>query len=141
VLTFDERPLPRNSNQVLQILADQCVKATFFIIGQQRWPARKAFANTSPPAIDRLSQPAPSADFNKMTTEQAKQEIDAGSHRLRRRSATPRSCAVLADSGPVRRRPRRAVRASQAYGSGAPIFWLTTGTTFRLTSLRPRDQR
>src|SRR6201992_329250 len=35
VLTFDDGPLPRNSNQVLQILADQCVKATFFIIGQQ----------------------------------------------------------------------------------------------------------
>ena len=35
VLTFDDGPLPRNSNQVLQILADQCVKATFFTIGQQ----------------------------------------------------------------------------------------------------------
>src|ERR1700685_3376185 len=30
VLTFDDGPLPRNSNQVLQILADNCVKATFF---------------------------------------------------------------------------------------------------------------
>jgi peptidoglycan/xylan/chitin deacetylase (PgdA/CDA1 family) len=35
VLTFDDGPLPRNSNQVLQILADQCVKATFFTIGEQ----------------------------------------------------------------------------------------------------------
>src|SRR6201994_1161940 len=35
VLTFDDGPLPRNSNQVLQILADQCVKATFFIIGEE----------------------------------------------------------------------------------------------------------
>jgi peptidoglycan/xylan/chitin deacetylase (PgdA/CDA1 family) len=35
VLTFDDGPLPRNSNQVLQILADNCVKATFFTIGQQ----------------------------------------------------------------------------------------------------------
>src|ERR1700730_5881819 len=34
VLTFDDGPLPRNSNQVLDILAAQCVKATFFIIGQ-----------------------------------------------------------------------------------------------------------
>src|SRR5258708_9430090 len=33
VLTFDDGPLPRNSNQVLDILAAQCVKATFFIIG------------------------------------------------------------------------------------------------------------
>src|SRR6266700_6176038 len=35
VLTFDDGPVPRNSNQVLQILADQCVKATFFTIGRQ----------------------------------------------------------------------------------------------------------
>src|SRR5262245_60086366 len=35
VLTFDDGPLPKNSNQVLQILADNCVKATFFIIGEQ----------------------------------------------------------------------------------------------------------
>jgi hypothetical protein len=34
VLTFDDGPLPRNSNQVLEILASQCVKATFFTIGR-----------------------------------------------------------------------------------------------------------
>src|SRR6202023_3574741 len=41
VLTFDDGPLPRNSNQVLDILAAQCVKATFFIIGRlaQAYPA------------------------------------------------------------------------------------------------------
>src|SRR5271163_1495484 len=33
VLTFDDGPLPRNSNQILEILASQCVKATFFTIG------------------------------------------------------------------------------------------------------------
>ncbi len=35
VLTFDDGPLPKNSNQVLKILADECIKATFFIIGEQ----------------------------------------------------------------------------------------------------------
>ena len=34
VLTFDDGPLPRYSNQVLDILAAQCVKATFFEIGR-----------------------------------------------------------------------------------------------------------
>src|SRR3954468_828195 len=34
VLTFDDGPLPPHSNQVLDILASQCVKATFFIIGR-----------------------------------------------------------------------------------------------------------
>ena len=64
VLTFDDGPLPRNSNQVLQILADNCVKATFFIIGEQ--------ARANPEGVRKLiaaghsvgtPQPAPSADL------------------------------------------------------------------------------
>src|SRR5580698_4589810 len=35
VLTFEDGPLPRNSDQVLAILAAQCIKANFFLIGQQ----------------------------------------------------------------------------------------------------------
>src|ERR1700694_2549477 len=46
VLTFDDGPLPRNSNQILQILADQCVKATFFTIGQQ--------ANANPEGVRKV---------------------------------------------------------------------------------------
>jgi peptidoglycan/xylan/chitin deacetylase (PgdA/CDA1 family) len=34
VLTFDDGPLPHYSNQVLDILAAQCVKATFFLVGE-----------------------------------------------------------------------------------------------------------
>jgi peptidoglycan-N-acetylglucosamine deacetylase len=79
VLTFDDGPLPRNSNQVLQILADQCVKATFFIIGHQ--------AQANPEGVRKLvaaghtvgthSQNHP-LTFNKMSVEQAKQEVDQG---------------------------------------------------------------
>jgi peptidoglycan/xylan/chitin deacetylase (PgdA/CDA1 family) len=47
VLTFDDGPLPRNSNQVLQILADNCVKAIFF---NRRAPIRKACTSSPPPA-------------------------------------------------------------------------------------------
>src|SRR6476659_7410457 len=35
VLTFDDGPLPRYSNQILEILASRCVKATFFLVGRQ----------------------------------------------------------------------------------------------------------
>src|ERR1700741_3963806 len=35
VLTFDDGPLPKNSNQILQTLADNCAKATFLLIGEQ----------------------------------------------------------------------------------------------------------
>jgi len=34
VLTFDDGPVPRYTNQILDILAAQCVKATFFLIGE-----------------------------------------------------------------------------------------------------------
>ncbi|MDO9061933.1 MAG: polysaccharide deacetylase family protein, partial [Bradyrhizobium sp.] len=34
-LTFDDGPLPKYSNRILEILASQCVKATFFLVGRQ----------------------------------------------------------------------------------------------------------
>jgi peptidoglycan-N-acetylglucosamine deacetylase len=34
VLTFDDGPLPPKTNQVLDILAKDCVKATFFLVGK-----------------------------------------------------------------------------------------------------------
>jgi len=79
VLTFDDGPLPKYSNQVLQILADQCVKATFFTIGRQ--------AKADPEGVRKLaaaghtigthSQNHP-LSFNRMTLEQAQPEVDQG---------------------------------------------------------------
>jgi peptidoglycan/xylan/chitin deacetylase (PgdA/CDA1 family) len=79
VLTFDDGPLPRNSNKVLEILADQCVKATFFTIGEM--------ARYSPEGVRKLrdaghtigthSQTHP-LSMNHMALERAKQEIDDG---------------------------------------------------------------
>src|SRR5690349_7026893 len=34
VLTFDDGPLPPYSSRVLDVLAENCVKATYFIIGR-----------------------------------------------------------------------------------------------------------
>jgi peptidoglycan/xylan/chitin deacetylase (PgdA/CDA1 family) len=34
VLTFDDGPLPPKTNQILDILAKECVKATFFLVGK-----------------------------------------------------------------------------------------------------------
>jgi peptidoglycan/xylan/chitin deacetylase (PgdA/CDA1 family) len=48
VLTFDDGPLPPKSTHVLDILASECVKATFFSVGRmaQEFPAvlRRAYA-------------------------------------------------------------------------------------------------
>ena len=79
VLTFDDGPLPRNSNQVLEILAAQCVKATFFIIGRM--------AQSSPEGVRKLRDAGHSIGthsqnhpltMNKMSIERARQEIDDG---------------------------------------------------------------
>ncbi|MCL2714796.1 MAG: polysaccharide deacetylase family protein [Alphaproteobacteria bacterium] len=47
VLTFDDGPLPKYSNQILRILDQECIKATFFIIGKQ--------ANASPETVRRVA--------------------------------------------------------------------------------------
>jgi peptidoglycan/xylan/chitin deacetylase (PgdA/CDA1 family) len=79
VLTFDDGPLPRNSNQVLDILAAQCVKATFFVIGRM--------ARSSPEGVRKLRDAGHSIGthtqdhplgMNRMSIERARQEIDDG---------------------------------------------------------------
>ncbi len=79
VLTFDDGPLPRNSNRILEILAAQCVKATFFIIGQM--------ASSSPEGVRKLrdaghtigthTQDHP-LTMDHISMERARQEIDDG---------------------------------------------------------------
>jgi len=79
VLTFDDGPVPKHSNQVLQILADECIKATFFIIGAQ--------AKANPEGVRKLvaaghtvgthSQNHP-LSFQKMPLDKVQAEVDGG---------------------------------------------------------------
>jgi peptidoglycan-N-acetylglucosamine deacetylase len=94
VLTFDDGPLPRNSNQVLQILADQCVHATFFTIGEQ--------AKASPEGVRKLvaaghtvgthTQSHP-LGFTKMPIERAQPQIDQGIESVTAAMTDPSSLA------------------------------------------------
>jgi peptidoglycan/xylan/chitin deacetylase (PgdA/CDA1 family) len=79
VLTFDDGPLPKNSNQVLQILASQCVKATFFTIGRmaRAYPEGVRKLRDAGHSIGTHTQDHP-LTMNHMSVEQAKQEIDDG---------------------------------------------------------------
>ena len=79
VLTFDDGPLPRYSNQILNILASQCVKATFFTIGQM--------AHDHPEGVRRLRDAGHTIAthtenhplfMKRLPIEQARQEIDDG---------------------------------------------------------------
>ena len=79
VLTFDDGPLPHNSDQVLAILAAQCVKATFFTIGQmaRSFPAGVRKLRDAGHTIGTHSQTHP-LNMNKMPIEQARAQIDDG---------------------------------------------------------------
>src|ERR1700716_944310 len=79
VLTFDDGPLPHNSNQVLDILASQCVKATFFTIGRmaQAYPEGVRKLRDAGHSIGAHTQNHP-LSMNRMPVERAKQEIDDG---------------------------------------------------------------
>jgi peptidoglycan-N-acetylglucosamine deacetylase len=79
VLTFDDGPLPKYTNQILDMLAAQCVKATFFLVGQQ--------AKANPEGVRKIrdaghtvathTQSHP-AGMHKLPIERSIQEIDDG---------------------------------------------------------------
>jgi peptidoglycan/xylan/chitin deacetylase (PgdA/CDA1 family) len=79
VLSFDDGPLPRNSDKILAILAAQCVKANFFLIGQQAraFPEGVRKLRDAGHTIGTHTQDHP-LTMNKMPIEQAKAEIDDG---------------------------------------------------------------
>lgn len=79
VLTFDDGPLPKYSNQVLKILADECIKATFFIIGQQAKAnpegVRKLVAAGHTVGTHSMNHPL---TFDRMPVEKFEPEINGG---------------------------------------------------------------
>jgi peptidoglycan/xylan/chitin deacetylase (PgdA/CDA1 family) len=79
VLTFDDGPLPRYSNQVLDILAAQCVKATFFEIGRmaQAFPDGIKRLKADGHTIGTHSQSHP-LSFERMPLDKVAKEVDDG---------------------------------------------------------------
>jgi peptidoglycan/xylan/chitin deacetylase (PgdA/CDA1 family) len=79
VLTFDDGPLPRYSNQILEILASQCVKATFFTVGRmaQSSPEGVRKLRSAGHSIGTHTQNHPSG-MKSMSIERARPEIDEG---------------------------------------------------------------
>src|SRR6476660_5073442 len=79
VITFDDGPVPRYTNQILDILAAQCVKATFFIVGEMAHahPAtvRRVFAEGH--TIGTHSEDHP-LHFGKLPPSLVEYEIDKG---------------------------------------------------------------
>lgn len=79
VLTFDDGPLPKHTKPVLDMLAAECVKATFFIIGRMArdYPATLREVQQAGHTIGTHTQNHP-LGMNRMPFDQAKTEIDDG---------------------------------------------------------------
>jgi len=79
VLTFDDGPLPPKTPQILDILAAQCVKANFFIIGKQAraFPDLVRRAYSEGHTIGTHTQDHPFR-LDRMPLERASAEIDDG---------------------------------------------------------------
>ena len=79
VLTFDDGPLPPYSNQILDILAAECVKVTYFMVGTmaRAYPAVVRRAYEEGHTIGTHSDRHPS-HIGALVPERMQQEIDGG---------------------------------------------------------------
>ena len=79
VLTFDDGPLPPYSNQILDILAAQCVKVTYFLVGEmaRAFPATVRRIYEEGHTIGTHSEDHP-IRFGQLPAEKMRQEIDWG---------------------------------------------------------------
>jgi peptidoglycan/xylan/chitin deacetylase (PgdA/CDA1 family) len=79
VLTFDDGPLPPYTNRVLETLAAQCVKATFFMVGRQAraYPDMVRRVYNEGHTVASHSQNHPLI-FTRLSMAAAENEIDTG---------------------------------------------------------------
>jgi peptidoglycan/xylan/chitin deacetylase (PgdA/CDA1 family) len=79
VLTFDDGPLPPYTSRVLDTLASECVKATFFLVGRmvRGYPAIARRIYNEGHTVANHSQSHPFT-FHKMSVDQASHEIEGG---------------------------------------------------------------
>jgi len=92
VLTFDDGPIPRYTTPILETLASECVKATFFMVGQmaRAYPSMVRRVYDDGHTIANHTQNHP---IRKMSADQAAREIEGGFETLR--NAIGDSQAVL----------------------------------------------
>jgi peptidoglycan-N-acetylglucosamine deacetylase len=79
VLTFDDGPMPPYTNRVLEVLAEQCVRANYFIIGRMArgYPELLRQIRAASHVIGTHSQNHPLA-FERMAVNAVQGEVDQG---------------------------------------------------------------
>ena len=116
VLTFDDGPLPPYTNRILDTLASECVKATFFMVGRmvRGYPTLVRRIYNDGHTVANHSQNHPFT-FHKMSR-RAGRARDRGRLRLAARGArrSEGGRAVLPHSRPAARRLGRAISCCRA---------------------------
>ena len=94
VLTFDDAPVPLYTNRVLETLGSECVKATFFIVGQQAraYPAEVRKIYNEGHTIATHSQTHPLI-FTRLPIGAAQREIEQGIASVTAALGDPRAVA------------------------------------------------
>jgi len=94
VLTFDDGPLPPYTNRILDQLASECVKATFFMVGRmvRAYPHVVQRIYNEGHTIANHSQTHPFT-FHRMSVDQASHEIEGGFESLRAVLGDPKAVA------------------------------------------------
>ncbi len=79
VLTFDDGPMPPYTNRVLEVLAADCVKANYFVIGRMArgYPDLVRRIQAEGHIVGTHSENHPLA-FNKMPIAEVRKEVDSG---------------------------------------------------------------
>jgi peptidoglycan/xylan/chitin deacetylase (PgdA/CDA1 family) len=79
VLTFDDGPIPPYSNEILDTLASQCVKATYFLVGEmaRAYPSIVRRLYNAGHTIGTHSQNHPYA-FQRLSMARVEQQVDGG---------------------------------------------------------------
>ncbi len=79
VLTFDDGPLPPHTSRILDTLAAECVKATFFVVGQmaRAYPDLLRQTHAAGHTIASHSQNHP-LTFHRMSRAQAHSQVERG---------------------------------------------------------------
>jgi peptidoglycan-N-acetylglucosamine deacetylase len=140
VLTFDDGPIPPYTGRILETLAAECVKATFFIVGQQaqRFPELVRRAYQEGHTIATHSQHHPRR-FDRLSAERMSAEIEEGVASTAAALGDPRAVAPFFRVPGLRRSS-----ATESYLGGRDMMvWSAdfTGDDWRHISARQVLQR
>jgi peptidoglycan-N-acetylglucosamine deacetylase len=124
VLTFDDGPLPPYTNRVLDTLAAECVKATFFLVGRmaQGYPqlVRREFDEGHTIAGHSQNHPF---SFARMSVDAAAQEIEHGFDSVRAILGDPADVSpFFRIPGLLRQEPVEDYLASRGYATWSLDF-------------------